>query len=106
MTKSEVANELMSRTGLARREAVLAVEIFLDCMKRGIRDGQKVSLVGFGTFRLKGKGARNGRNPRTGEQIFIPEKKVVVFKPGKSFRDQVEGSPDQPGEPAAPPAES
>ncbi|MCB2153468.1 HU family DNA-binding protein [bacterium] len=91
MTKAEVANLVMNKTGLARAEAYEAVEIFLDAIKDGLKSGEKVSLVGFGTFLVKSKNARNGRNPRTGEQIFIPEKKVVVFKPGKSFREKVNG---------------
>jgi len=89
MTKAEVANLLMEKTGLPRAEAYQAVEIFLDSVKESLRRGEKVSLVGFGTFLVKGKNPRNGRNPRTGEQISIPQKKVVVFKPGKSFRDVV-----------------
>ncbi len=89
MTKAEVANLLMEKTGLPRAEAYQAVEVFLDCVKEALTRGEKVSLVGFGTFLVKNKNSRNGRNPRTGEQISIPEKKVVVFKPGKSFRDVV-----------------
>ena len=89
MTKSEVANLLMEKTGLGRQESYTAVEIFLSCIKEALRTGEKVSLVGFGTFQVKAKNARNGRNPRTGEQIFIDEKKVVIFKPGKSFRESV-----------------
>jgi len=89
MTKAEVANLLIEKTGLPRAEAQLVVEIFLNCVKDSLTRGEKVSLVGFGTFLVKCKNPRNGRNPRTGEQIAIPEKKVVVFKPGKSFRDVV-----------------
>lgn len=89
MTKAEVANLLMDKTGLGRQESYDAVEIFLTCIKDALREGDKVSLVGFGTFQVKPKNARNGRNPRTGEQIQIDQKKVVVFKPGKSFREAV-----------------
>ena len=89
MTKAEVANLLIERTGLPRAEAYQAVEIFLNCIKEALTRGEKVPLVGFGTFLVTSKNPRNGRKPRTGEQISIPEKKVVVFKPGKSFRDMV-----------------
>ncbi|MBX3729193.1 MAG: integration host factor subunit alpha [Candidatus Sumerlaeia bacterium] len=89
MTKAEVANLLMEKTGLGRAESCQAVEIFLDSIKEALQQGEKVSLVGFGTFLVKNKNPRNGRNPRTGEQIFIEEKNVVVFKPGKSFRESV-----------------
>lgn len=94
MTKAEVANLLIERTGLARNEAQAAVEVFLDSIKDALQQGEKVSLVGFGTFLVKVKEERNGRNPRTGERIRIPEKRVVVFKPGKSFRDMANGVRD------------
>lgn len=86
MTKAEVVRRLMDKTGLSRREAVEAVELFLHCIKHGLHRGEKVSLVGFGTFLVKKKNARNGRNPRTSDPISIPEKRVAVFRPGKTFR--------------------
>lgn len=89
MTKAEVVKALIEKTGLPRKEAVEAVELFLDSIKDGLTKGEKVSLVGFGTFLVKLKNARNGRNPRTGEVIDIPEKAVAVFKPGKAFREAV-----------------
>lgn len=89
VTKAEVVRLLMEKSGLARKEAVEAVEVFLDCVKKGLVEGEKVSLVGFGTFLVKSKNSRNGRNPRTGEVIHIPDKKVAIFKPGKAFRDAV-----------------
>ncbi len=89
MTKQEVAALLKDRTGISQKQAVEAVEIFLESVKESLKAGDKVSLVGFGTFYLKAKEARNGRNPRTGEKIQIPPKAVVAFKPGKEFRDLV-----------------
>jgi nucleoid DNA-binding protein len=90
MTKLEVANLLRQRAGLTQRQALDMVELFLDSVKDALLDGKKVSLVGFGTFFLKKKPGRTGRNPRTGEVISIPEKYVVSFRPGREFRDQVE----------------
>jgi len=92
MTKAEVANKVADKTGLSRKETVEALEIFLDCIKDALKEDSKVSLVGFGTFYVKGKNARNGRNPRTGEKIRIPDKKVATFKPGKAFREMVNNS--------------
>lgn len=89
MTKAEVVRALIEKSGLPRKEAVEAVEMFLEGIKESLRSGRKVSLVGFGTFLVKDKGSRNGRNPRTGEMIHIPDKKVAVFKPGKAFRESV-----------------
>ena len=90
MTKAEVVNALMTKTGISRNQAIDAVEIFLDSIKSSLKDGEKVSLVGFGTFRIKEKNARNGRNPRTGEKLQIQAKRVPIFKPGKSFREAIE----------------
>lgn len=89
MTKLEVATELKERTGISQKQAIEAVELFLDSIKEALKTGEKVSLVGFGTFYLKEKSERNGRNPRTGEKIRIPPKSIVTFKPGKEFRDLV-----------------
>lgn len=89
MTKAEIVRSLVEKSGLSRKDAVQAVEIFLDEIKGSLQDGDKVSLVGFGTFLVKAKNPRNGRNPRTGELIHIPEKKIAVFKPGKAFREAV-----------------
>lgn len=90
MTKLEVATALREKTGISQKQALEAVELFLESIKESLKAGEKVSLVGFGTFYVKTKESRNGRNPRTGEKIHIPEKSVVVFKPGKEFRDHVD----------------
>ncbi len=95
MTKAEVANQLARKTGISHKESVEAVEIFLDSIKESLKRGEKVSLVGFGTFFVKERKARNGRNPRTGGNIFIPKKYVASFKPGKAFREQVRDLPIQ-----------
>lgn len=100
MTKAEVANCLSERTGLSHKEAVKAVEVFLDAIRNGLTRGEKVSLVGFGTFYIKERDARDGRNPRTGEVIRIPAKRVASFKPGKAFREVVNDAPEAAEEPA------
>ncbi|OPZ14430.1 MAG: DNA-binding protein HU 1 [candidate division BRC1 bacterium ADurb.BinA364] len=92
MTKAIVAAKVAEATGLSRKETVEAIEEFLNCVKSALKDDKKVSLVGFGTFYIKEKGGRNGRNPRTGERIRIPDKKVATFKPGKAFREMVNAS--------------
>jgi nucleoid DNA-binding protein len=85
----------MEKTGLPRKEAMDSVELFLDSVKEGLKAGQKVCIVGFGTFIVKNKDSRNGRNPRTGESIRIPEKRVAYFKPGKAFRETVKPADDE-----------
>jgi DNA-binding protein HU-beta len=94
MTKAEIVNKVAQATGLSRKDAIVALEIFLSAIKDGLKDGDKISLVGFGTFYVKNKKARNGRNPRTGERIQIPPKMIATFKPGKAFRQLVNGGVD------------
>jgi DNA-binding protein HU-beta len=89
MTKVEMVKSLMEKTGLSRTQAVETVEFFLESVKNALKKGEKVCLVGFGTFYIKEKDARSGRNPRTGQKIDIPPKRVAVFKPGKAFREMV-----------------
>jgi DNA-binding protein HU-beta len=94
MTKAEVAAKLSEKIGISSRQSVEAVEIFLESMKSALKTGDRVSLVGFGTFFIKERDARNGRNPRTGVNIQIPRKRVAAFKPGKALRDMVKALPE------------
>jgi DNA-binding protein HU-beta len=97
MTKAEIVRYLVDKTGLPRKEAVQAVELFLDSIKESLQQGQKVSLVGFGTFLVNARNSRNGHNPRTRERIFIEKKCVARFKPGKAFRE-IANKGNLPGE--------
>ena len=81
MTKAEVAAKLAAKIGLSHKQSVEAIEVVLQAIKGSLGQGEKVSLVGFGTFYIKGRNARNGRNPRTGQAIHIPRKFVPTFKP-------------------------
>ncbi|MCX7049618.1 MAG: HU family DNA-binding protein [Candidatus Sumerlaeota bacterium] len=90
MTKSEVTAKLSERTGLSQKEAAQAMDMFLDVIRQGLTSDGKVSLVGFGTFFTKNRRARAGRNPRTGQMINVPPKRVIAFKPGRAFRDTVD----------------
>jgi len=89
MTKATVAAKVADRTGMSRKDTMDAIEIFLEAVKEALKEQRRVSLVGFGTFFIKEKNARNGRNPRTGDKIQIPPKLVASFKPGKAFRELV-----------------
>jgi DNA-binding protein HU-beta len=92
MTKLEVAQKIMQKTGMTRKQSLESLELFLKCIKEALKRGEKISLVGFGTFSVKKKNARAGRNPRSGEKINIPQKNIPIFKPGKSFKDMVNNS--------------
>lgn len=89
MTKAVVAQKVAHRTGMSRKDTMDAIEIFLESIKDALKQGKKISLVGFGTFYMKEKQPRKGRNPRTGDRISIPSKRVATFKPGKAFREMV-----------------
>ena len=89
MTKAEIAQKVAESTGITQRDALTSVETFLESIKKALAKGEKVSIVGFGTFRLKTKNSRIGRNPRSGQTIQIAAKKVPYFKAGKELRELV-----------------
>ena len=90
MNKEEIVNAIAAKTGTTKRQAEEALVAMLDTIRDAIRDGDKVTLVGFGTFILVERAPRKGRNPRTHEEIEIPLRKVPRFIPGKDFKQLVE----------------
>jgi len=96
MTKADVINAVARRTGMAHKEAAEAVDLFLKAVREALEKGEKVSLVGFGTFYIKEKNPRQGRNPRTGARIRIPRKRVAAFKPGRAFRQMANRPATEP----------
>ncbi len=89
MTKAELIDKIAKDTKLSKRSAEAAVQSFLTGVQDTLRKGKRVSLVGFGTFMVGRRAARNGRNPQTGEAIKIKARKVPVFKAGKALKDLV-----------------
>ncbi len=89
MNKGELIDAVAASAGLSRADATKAVDALLDSVTRTLADGGSVSLVGFGTFSVKARAARMGRNPRTGEAIQIAASKVPGFKAGKALKDAV-----------------
>ncbi|MEY2659831.1 MAG: hypothetical protein RLZZ123_1003 [Pseudomonadota bacterium] len=93
MTRSDLVEELANRFGqLTHRDAEFAVKTLLDAMSEALSRGHRIELRGFGTFSVNRRPPRMGRNPRSGESVAIPEKRVPHFKPGKALREAV----DQP----------
>ncbi|EQD75193.1 integration host factor subunit beta [Ferrovum myxofaciens] len=91
MTKSELIDLLASHyPQLVARDAEMAVKTLLDSMGQCLMDGQRIEIRGFGSFGLNHRPARQGRNPKTGEKVHVPEKFVPHFKPGKELRDRVD----------------
>lgn len=89
MNKGELIDAVAASAGLSRSDATKAVDSVLDNVTRALANGSTVSLVGFGTFSVKERAARTGRNPRTGEPIEIAASKVPGFKAGKALKDAV-----------------
>lgn len=89
MTKQELVNYIAENSGLTKKDAESALNNVFDGVKSALKKGDSVTLVGFGTFGVSKRNARQGRNPRTGETIKIAARKVPVFKAGKALKDVV-----------------
>lgn len=89
MTKTELIAEVAEKTGLKKKDAEAAVTAVLAAVEEKLAAGEKVQLVGFGTFEVKERPERDGRNPSTGETIKIAASKRPVFTAGKALRDKV-----------------
>jgi DNA-binding protein HU-beta len=89
MNKSELIASMAEKSKLTKKDAEGALKGFIESVQEALEKGDKVQLVGFGTFETRQRAARIGRNPRTKEEITIPESTVPVFKAGKEFKDKV-----------------
>ncbi len=89
MYKTELVAAVATKAELSKKDADAAVKAVIDAVTEALKDGEKVALVGFGTFEVKTRAARTGKNPRTGEVINIPEAKVPSFKAGSALKDAV-----------------
>jgi DNA-binding protein HU-beta len=91
MNKTDLIDEIASRADLSKSQAQNALEATLDAIQEQVAQGNKVSITGFGNFERRERAARTGRNPQTGEEMQVPASKAPAFKPGKSFKDAVNG---------------
>jgi len=89
MNKAELINAVAEKADLSKKDTELAVAAVIDVITATLKKGDKVQLVGFGSFEVKSRAARTGRNPKTKEPIKIPASKVPVFKAGKALKDAV-----------------
>ncbi len=89
MNKTELIAAVAENAALSKKDAEKAINAFVDAIKGALVDGDKVQLVGFGTFEVRARSARTGKNPRTGEAIKIAASKVPAFKAGKALKDTV-----------------
>ncbi|AYC11682.1 HU family DNA-binding protein [Ligilactobacillus salivarius] len=89
MNRLELVNTISRKMGATKKDADKAVTAFIDTVTEALVEGRKVQLIGFGTFEVRERAARKGRNPQTGEEIEIPASKIPAFKAGKSLKDSV-----------------
>jgi DNA-binding protein HU-beta len=89
VTKADLVNSIAEKAGLSKADAEKALKAFTDAVAEALKVGEKVSLVGFGTFSVGERAARQGQNPQTGAKINIPAAKVPKFKAGKALKDSI-----------------
>ncbi len=89
MNKSELVSEVAARTGMTKKDVDKVVNAFFSSVQDALKAGDRVQLIGFGTFEVRDRRERKGRNPQTGEEITIAATKVPAFKAGKSLKEAV-----------------
>jgi integration host factor subunit beta len=91
MTKADLIDEVSRVVEMTRKESEVIVEAIFDSVVRALRSGDKIEIRGFGSFRTRERRARIGRNPKTGERVEVPAKRIPFFKPSKELKDLVNG---------------
>lgn len=89
MTKAELVEDVARAAELTKKDAERLVEIVFESIIETLNHGEKIELRGFGSFRVRERGARRGRNPKTGDPVSIPAKRVPYFKPGKELKELI-----------------
>ncbi|MFN3471030.1 MAG: HU family DNA-binding protein [Aquificaceae bacterium] len=89
MTKAELVSAIAKGAGITKKEADAALKAAIQAVSDALKKGERVAVPGFGIFTVRERAARKGRNPRTGAEIQIPSRKVVVFRPAKDLRESV-----------------
>ncbi|MBN2571584.1 MAG: integration host factor subunit beta [Ignavibacteriales bacterium] len=90
MTKAEIVEKVAEGTGLTKLETEAIIEGFLTTLIKSLREGNRIEIRGFGSFKVKNKSERYARNPRSGEKVLVPEQFVPVFKFSKDFKQAVD----------------
>lgn len=89
MTKPELVSAMSEKTGVSKKDAAASIDAFVEIISDVLKHGDKLQLVGFGTFEVSERAARTGRNPQTGEDIKIPAAKIPKFKAGSALKNAV-----------------
>ncbi len=87
MTKADLVEQVAKQADIPRKQADQVVQVILESITTALQSGEKVELRGFGSFRIRQRGERVGRNPKTGAKVQVPPKKIPYFKPGKHLRE-------------------
>jgi integration host factor subunit beta len=101
LTKADLIEEVLRVTELPRRESETIVETIFESIIGALQKGEKIEIRGFGSFRTRQRKPRVGRNPKTGDRVEVPAKKIPFFKPSKELKDLVNNSATTPGAPAS-----
>ena len=89
MTKADLVEKVANEAEMTKKDAEQLVEIIFDSIVSTLNSGEKIELRGFGSFRVRHRNARKGRNPKTGTAVSIPAKRVAYFKPGKDLKELI-----------------
>ncbi len=89
MTKADLVEQVAKEAEMTKKDAEQLVEIIFDSITDSLNKGEKIELRGFGSFRVRERNSRMGRNPKTGEAVAIPAKRVAYFKPGKDLKELI-----------------
>ena len=105
MTKADLIDEVSGLVELTRKDSEVVVETIFDSIVRSLRAGDKIEIRGFGSFRTRQRKPRVGRNPKTGDRVDVPAKKIPFFKPSKELKDLVNegGAAPTPPQSSVPP---
>ena len=106
MTKAELVEDVARAAELTKKDAERLVELVFESIIETLNRGEKIELRGFGSFRVRERGARRGRNPKTGAPVDIPAKRVPYFKPGKELKELINDESDEQPAAVAPGNES
>lgn len=92
MTKADLVEQVAKEADMTKKDAEQLVEIIFDSITESLNRGEKIELRGFGSFRVRERNSRMGRNPKTGDAVAIPAKRVAYFKPGKELKELINTS--------------
>jgi integration host factor subunit beta len=94
MTKADLVDEVIRVSSLSKKQAEIIVNTVFDSIVEALTHDDKIELRGFGSFRVRRRRSRQGRNPKTGDRVAVPAKRIPYFKPGKELKDLINGAPE------------